>query len=106
MIARSKGTAALFRTSYRDQTGVSGFHRFTRKIVENSLFLRILSFGACVVPVSGDHETFAYTIRIEHVEDLMHECLRDASASAPRRYIHLDYGRPTIDAIGTLDIRG
>ena len=49
MIARSKGTAALFRTSYRDQTGVSGFHRFTRKIVENSLFLRILSFGACVV---------------------------------------------------------
>ena len=58
------------------------------------------------LPVSGDHDAFAYTIHIEHVEDLENECVRDASASAPWRYIHLDYGRPTIDAIGTLDIRG
>ena len=51
-MARSKEGCSAFRASYHDQTGASGFCRFMRKIVENSLFLRILSFGACVVLAS------------------------------------------------------
>ena len=48
-IARSKEGCSAFRASYHDQTGASGFCRFMRKIVENFVLLRILSFGACVV---------------------------------------------------------
>ena len=52
--------------------------------------------------VSFNSDTFAYCIYIEHVDDLMQECLTDAIASAPRRHIYLDQqGSNAIEVFGT-----
>jgi len=52
--------------------------------------------------VSANLGAFAYCIYIEHVDELMQECLTDASASAPRRHIYLDRSQPGSDAIKVL----